>query len=48
MKFILLDFGPSGSGIAAELGISDDIGIINGTLSKSFGQMGDILQLMKI
>ena len=33
-------YGPSGSGIAAELGISDDIDIINGTLSKSFGQMG--------
>ena len=33
-------YGPSGSGIAAELGISSDIDIINGTLSKSFGQMG--------
>ena len=33
-------YGPSGSGIAAELGISNDIDIINGTLSKSFGQMG--------
>jgi len=33
-------YGPSGSGIASELGISDEIDIINGTLSKSFGQMG--------
>ena len=33
-------YGPSGSGIAAELGINKDIDIINGTLSKSFGQMG--------
>ena len=33
-------YGPSGSGIAAELGIDRDIDIINGTLSKSFGQMG--------
>ena len=33
-------YGPSGSGIASELGISDQVDIINGTLSKSFGQMG--------
>ena len=33
-------YGPGGSGVAAELGISDDIDIINGTLSKAFGQMG--------
>ena len=33
-------YGPEGRGIAAELNISDDIDIINGTLSKAFGQMG--------
>ena len=33
-------YGPEGRGIAAELRISDDIDIINGTLSKAFGQMG--------
>ena len=33
-------YGPEGRGIAAELSISDDIDIINGTLSKAFGQMG--------
>ena len=33
-------YGPGGSGVAAELGISDEIDIINGTLSKAFGQMG--------
>jgi 5-aminolevulinate synthase len=33
-------YGPEGSGVAAELGISNDIDIINGTLSKAFGQMG--------
>ena len=33
-------YGPEGRGIAAELSVSDDIDIINGTLSKAFGQMG--------
>ena len=33
-------YGPEGRGIAAELNASDDIDIINGTLSKAFGQMG--------
>ena len=33
-------YGPEGRGIAAELNVSDDIDIINGTLSKAFGQMG--------
>ena len=33
-------YGPEGRGITAEKGIEDDIDIINGTLSKSFGQMG--------
>ena len=33
-------YGPEGRGIAAELGVSDEIDIINGTLSKAFGQMG--------
>jgi 5-aminolevulinate synthase len=33
-------YGPEGRGIAAELNVSDQIDIINGTLSKAFGQMG--------
>ena len=33
-------YGPEGRGIAAELDVIDDIDIINGTLSKAFGQMG--------
>ncbi|MDG2061037.1 MAG: 5-aminolevulinate synthase [SAR86 cluster bacterium] len=33
-------YGPEGRGIAAELNVEDGIDIINGTLSKSFGQMG--------
>ena len=33
-------YGPEGRGIAAELEVSNDIDIINGTLSKAFGQMG--------
>ena len=33
-------YGPEGRGIAAEAGLSDKIDIINGTLSKSFGQLG--------
>jgi len=33
-------YGPEGRGITAEKGLEDDIDIINGTLSKSFGQMG--------
>ena len=33
-------YGPEGRGIAAELNASEDIDIINGTLSKAFGQMG--------
>ena len=33
-------YGPEGRGIAAELDLSDEIDIINGTLSKAFGQMG--------
>ena len=33
-------YGPEGRGIAAELNVSNDIDIINGTLSKAFGQMG--------
>ena len=33
-------YGPEGRGIAAELDVSDEIDIINGTLSKSYGQMG--------
>ena len=33
-------YGNEGRGIANEQDISDDIDIINGTLSKAFGQMG--------
>jgi 5-aminolevulinate synthase len=33
-------YGPEGRGITAELGLEDRIDIINGTLSKAFGQMG--------
>ena len=33
-------YGPEGRGITAEKGLDQDIDIINGTLSKSFGQMG--------
>ena len=33
-------YGPEGRGITAEQGLENDIDIINGTLSKAFGQMG--------
>ena len=33
-------YGPEGRGITAEKGLEDEIDIINGTVSKSFGQMG--------
>ena len=33
-------YGPEGRGITAEKGLENDIDIINGTLSKAFGQMG--------
>ena len=33
-------YGPEGRGITSEKGLDQDIDIINGTLSKSFGQMG--------
>jgi len=33
-------YGPEGRGITSEKGLEDDIDIINGTLSKAFGQMG--------
>jgi 5-aminolevulinate synthase len=33
-------YGPEGRGITAEKGLEDEIDIINGTLSKSYGQMG--------
>ena len=33
-------YGPEGRGITAEKGLEEGIDIINGTLSKSFGQMG--------
>jgi len=33
-------YGSEGRGIANEQGVSDEIDIINGTLSKAFGQMG--------
>ena len=33
-------YGPEGRGITAKKGLEDDIDIINGTLSKAFGQMG--------
>ena len=33
-------YGPEGRGITAEKGLEDDIDIINGTLSKSYVQMG--------
>ena len=33
-------YGPEGRGITAEKGLEAEIDIINGTLSKSFGQMG--------
>jgi|TARA_B100001093_G_scaffold172897_1_gene165740 5-aminolevulinate synthase len=40
-------YGPKGRGIAAELGAEDDIDIINGTLSKAFGQMGGYVAASK-
>lgn len=40
-------YGPEGRGIAAELGVEDDIDIINGTLSKAFGQMGGYVAASK-
>ena len=33
-------YGEEGKGIAVEMGVEDKIDIINGTLSKSFGQLG--------
>ena len=33
-------YGPEGRGITAEKGLENEIDIINGTLSKSYGQMG--------
>ena len=33
-------YGPEGRGITAEKGLEDEIDIVNGTLSKSYGQMG--------
>ena len=33
-------YGPQGRGITAEKGLEDEIDIINGTLSKAFGQLG--------
>ena len=33
-------YGPEGRGITAEKGLEDEIDIINGTLSKSYGQIG--------
>ncbi|WP_197529224.1 aminotransferase class I/II-fold pyridoxal phosphate-dependent enzyme [Aeoliella mucimassa] len=36
-------FGPAGQGVAAELGITDQVGILTGTLSKSFGSYGGIV-----
>ena len=33
-------YGPEGRGITAEKGLEDEIDIINGTLSNSYGQMG--------
>ena len=40
-------YGPEGRGIAAELGVEDEIDIINGTLSKAFGQMGGYVAASK-
>ena len=40
-------YGPEGRGIAAELEVSNDIDIINGTLSKAFGQMGGYISANK-
>ena len=40
-------YGPEGRAIAAELGAEDDIDIINGTLSKAFGQMGGYVAASK-
>ena len=40
-------YGPEGRGIAAELGVLDEIDIINGTLSKAFGQMGGYVAASK-
>ena len=33
-------YGPNGSGIAADYGVSEDIDLINGTLAKAVGQIG--------
>ena len=33
-------YGDKGKGIAAKLGVADQVDIINGTLAKSFGQIG--------
>ena len=40
-------YGPEGRGIAAELNVSAEIDIINGTLSKAFGQMGGYITANK-
>ena len=33
-------YGEDGKGIAVEMGVDQDIDIINGTLAKAYGQMG--------
>ena len=40
-------YGPNGSGILAELGLSDEIDIIQGTLAKAFGVIGGYIVAKK-
>ena len=41
-------FGEDGKGIAVEMGVDQDIDIINGTLAKAYGQMGGYITSSKI
>ena len=41
-------YGEEGKGIAVEMGVDQDIDIINGTLAKAYGQMGGYIAANKI
>ncbi len=40
-------YGPEGKGIAVEMGVEQEIDIINGTLAKAYGQMGGYIAAKK-
>ena len=41
-------YGKDGKGIAVEMGVDQDIDIINGTLAKAYGQMGGYIASNKL